>query len=484
MGGAARALAAAAGLLLLLGGCEERETGPVSVTAIGSPPRLANPNLEPLDPGSAFLLQAVAQGLVRFDAAGEIEPALAQRWIVSDDGLRYTFRLARAEWPGGGRITAEQVAARLRAATSRASRNPLKPLLGAIAEIVAMTDEVLEISLHSPRPSFLQLLAQPEMAVIRAGEGSGPYRAAAAGEGILLLTLPRSREEEDEKEEAPPVELGTGTAALAAALFREGDTDLVIGGTAGDLPLARALRPAANALVFDPVAGLFGLSWGSIEGPLAEPAVRHAIAMAIDRPALVATFAVPGLQIRESLLPPGIEGLSPVAGPAWTAAPLPARREAAVATLAQATEGTLLRLRVALPDGLGYRLLFAHLRRDWAAVGVASERVAVGAPADLRLIDEVAPADLATWYLRHFTCDASRVCDPAADEMLAAARIAPTRANRRALIANADRILADAAVFIPLSPPVRWSLVAPRLNGFRPNRFGRHPAGELVRRTP
>ena len=90
------------------------------------------PICEPLDPPSAFLIEAVAQGLVRFDAAGEIEPALAQSWIVSDDGLRYTFRLRRAQWADGGRVTAEQVAARLRAALSRASRNPLKPVLGAI----------------------------------------------------------------------------------------------------------------------------------------------------------------------------------------------------------------------------------------------------------------------------------------------------------------------------------------------------------------
>jgi peptide/nickel transport system substrate-binding protein len=115
---------------------------------------------------------------------------------------------------------------------------------------------------------------------------------------------------------------------------------------------------------------------------------------------------------------------------------------------------------------------------------VEAVRVAATAPADLRLIDEVAPVTLASWYLRHFACEASRVCDPAADELLAAARIAPTQLNRRALLATADRVITDAAPFIPLAAPVRWSLVSPRLTGFRPNRFGRHPAGELIRRAP
>jgi peptide/nickel transport system substrate-binding protein len=68
--------------------------------------------------------------------------------------------------------------------------------------------------------------------------------------------------------------------------------------------------------------------------------------------------------------------------------------------------------------------------------------------------------------------------------MMAAARIAPTAENRRALLANADRIIADAGPFIPLAAPVRWSLVSARLTGFRPNRFARHPAGELIRRAP
>src|SRR3569832_846086 len=95
--------------LVLVSGCRREASGPVVVSAIGAPPRLADPDREPLDAPSAFLLQSVAQGLVRFDATGDVEPGLAQSWIVSNDGLRYTFRLARLDWPGGGgRITAAQ----------------------------------------------------------------------------------------------------------------------------------------------------------------------------------------------------------------------------------------------------------------------------------------------------------------------------------------------------------------------------------------
>jgi peptide/nickel transport system substrate-binding protein len=147
-------------------------------------------------------------------------------------------------------------------------------------------------------------------------------------------------------------------------------------------------------------------------------------------------------------------------------------------------EPDALVLRVAMPEGPGYALLFAYLKRDWSLVGVTARRVPADAPADLHLIDSVAPAALASWYLRHFTCAGPYVCDQTADEMLEGARIVPSAPVRRALLANAERILAAQTPFIPLAAPVRWSLVSPRLSGFRPNAFGRHSAGELIATSP
>lgn len=468
---------------LLLAGCGEEESGPVAVSAIGASPRIVNPNREPIDAPSAILMETAAQGLVRFDSGGEIEPALAQRWIVSDDGLRYTFRLGKAAWEGGDRVTAEQAVDRLRAAAAPVSRNPLKPILGAVDEIVGMTDDVLEISLKSPRPNFLQLLAQPEMAIVRAGRGSGPYAAERRPDGSVGLALPRK--EEDDGDRAPPLVLRGEPAAAAVARFGSGQADLVLGGTLADLPLARRAGTPAAQLRFDPAGGLFGLAFTAAEGRFARVEARQALAMAIDRPGLAAALGVPGLQARQSLLPPGVEGLAQVSAPAWIRDPFPARRVRAAALLREvAGESGRLQVRVALPEGPGMKLLFARLRRDWAAVGIEAVRAPPGAAADLRLVDEVAPAGLASWYLRHFSCRASPVCDPAADEMMAAARIAPDAATRRGLLANADRILAGLGPFIPLTGPVRWSLVAPRLTGFRPNAFGRHPVGELIRAQP
>ncbi|HJR82659.1 MAG TPA: ABC transporter substrate-binding protein, partial [Sphingomicrobium sp.] len=166
-------------LAVLLASCRQPEGGKTEVTVIGAePPSLVDPALGPLTAPQAVLLSNVAQGLVRFDASGQIVPGLAERWNVTDDGLSYIFRLQSGEWPGGGKITAQQVARLLRRQIASRSDNPLKDTLGAVDQIIAMTDRVIEISLKAPRPNLLSLLAQPELAVVYEEHGSGPFRIA------------------------------------------------------------------------------------------------------------------------------------------------------------------------------------------------------------------------------------------------------------------------------------------------------------------
>jgi len=79
--------------------CRQQPQGAIRAIVIGGEPEVRDPALGPLPPEDAVLLQNVAQGLVRFDASGNIVGGLAERWNVSDDGLSYIFRLASAQWP-------------------------------------------------------------------------------------------------------------------------------------------------------------------------------------------------------------------------------------------------------------------------------------------------------------------------------------------------------------------------------------------------
>ena len=259
-----------------------------------------------------------------------------------------------------------------------------------------------------------------------------------------------------------------------------GEADFVTGGTIGDLPLLTAAEPPAAAVLVDPVRGLLGLAFARGDGLLGDPAFRQALDMAIDRDAIAQRFGRFGFQPRNALLPPGLTELPQPSAPGWAGAAPAARRTFASNVVARLARGAMPRLRVALPDGPGYRLIFAHIRRDWRAIGVEAVAVPAGAEAELRLIDEIAPADLAPWYLRHFMCGASPVCDEAGSFLLAAARMAPTPADRLALLVLADRSFARGSLFIPLGSPVRWSLKASRLNGLRANAFGRHALSELI----
>src|SRR3954447_13616759 len=97
-------------LAVMLSACPRQPEGAIKVLVIGGEPTMRDPALGPLSAPDEVLLQNVAQGLVSFDASGNIVGGLAERWNVSDDGLSYIFRLAAGEWPDGRKITAEQVA--------------------------------------------------------------------------------------------------------------------------------------------------------------------------------------------------------------------------------------------------------------------------------------------------------------------------------------------------------------------------------------
>ena len=83
------------------GASRDHNAGAVKVVVIGAAPRLRDPATAPLSAPDAVLLGTTAQGLVRFDATGNVVGGLAESWAVTDDGLSYIFRLAAGTWPNG-----------------------------------------------------------------------------------------------------------------------------------------------------------------------------------------------------------------------------------------------------------------------------------------------------------------------------------------------------------------------------------------------
>ena len=465
------------GASLATGGCRDRNNDALDVLVIGDKaPTVVDPGDGALSPAQQVLMASVAQGLVRFDARGQIEPGLAERWNVSDDGLSYVFRLSAGDWPDGRTIQARDVARLLTRTLRSASRNPAKDMLGAVAEVVAMTDRVIEIRLSAPRPNLLQLLAQPEMALTREGLGTGPFqpvqRTAPRG-AMALLHAERVIDGPDKRD---LVNLAAVPAARAIAAFANGEADLVLGGTFDDLPLVQRARIARSAVRFDPVAGLFGLVPARKSGPLADKELRALLNRTIDRDALVAALAVPGLRPRATLLQSGLEGLAPPDQPGWAAVPIVDRRMQAFAevrTMAGTDEP--LTLAIDLPAGPGSRILFDRLAADWGAIGIKLVRADKARTADLRLVDAVAPSASPAWFVRSFRCTFRPICSTEADEAMDSARAATVAEQRAALIRDASRLIEEEILFLPIAAPVRWSLVGPRIEGFAENIVARHP---------
>jgi len=470
---------------VLASGCRQSPEGAPKVVVIGGAPKMADPSKEALTAPDAVLLENVAQGLVRFDPSGNIVPGLAERWNVSDDGLSYIFRIASTNWPDGRKITAQQVAKILKRVIAERSPNRLRDTLGAVEDIVAMTDRVIEIRLMAPRPSLLALLAQPELAIVRAGIGTGPFTARPNEKSPGELRLTREVTASDEAGASKQEVLLTGsTVEQAVQSFASGEADLVLGGTFDDLPAAQRIKLPRGSLQFDPASGLFGLVPVSRASQLDDPDVRRMLSQAIDRDAIVAALGVPGLTARATVLEPGLDGLGILTAPGWLAAPI-GDRIAGVKAMADKKFGKGPRgpIRVYLPMGLGGEALLGLLKRSWGAIGFTVERASNRRAADFALIDEVAPSPSAAWFVRKFRCDVTIICDPETDMLIDAARQTQIPQQRVAFIQQAASRIDDAQMFIPITAPVRWSLVSKNIQNFAGNRFAVHTLTDLQQKS-
>jgi oligopeptide transport system substrate-binding protein len=472
-----------------LAGCSGEGSGPVVVSVIGQRDDFAKPLVHLPDPGAKLILESTAQGLVAFDAAGEILPALAQRWIVVDDGRSYIFRLRRAFWANGTRVTAPDVARMLMARIESLRRLDPDGPLDAVQAVVPMTGEVIEIRMAAPRPFVLQMLAQPQMAVLSRDGGTGPYRSGRRRGALSLTPVDRSTgDEEGQDEPVHPSQLRilrAEPAALAIVRFREGQSALLLGGRFSDLPLLVRSGIDRDAVKVDPVQGLMGLTVVGRNKLIDDDGVRAALAMAIDRSELPRLFPLGGWATTEQVVPSQLDLPRGPTPPAWTGLSMDDRRAQAAAAVAtwRAANGEPPALRIALPTGPGATLLFGLLRRDYRAIGLRIERVGPDADADLRLIDEVAPYDSALWYLGRVGCLRKIHCSDAADMQMQAASLASTPEDRAARIAAAEALIQAHNGYIPLGAPVRWSLATRRLTGFQSSPRARHPLNHLFRST-
>jgi ABC-type transport system substrate-binding protein len=471
---------------LLLGACGSGNETALTVVTIGEPSAPFEKGIR-LSPPARLVRAATTEGLVGFDDQGQIVPALADRWIVTDDGLSYIIRLRDGAWPDGTRLSAQSIRTELRGVIAALRGTSLGLDLAPVDEIRVMTDRVIEIRLTAPMPNLLQLLAQPELGLARAGRGTGPMRLERH-ENVALLTAmpPETRglpKVDDWYEQVRPVRLIALPAETAVADFNSGKADLLLGGRIENFPLARSIGLMRGTIKLDPVMGLLGLAVAETDGFLAAPENREAIAMAIDRDALIAPLGLGGWVATTRIVGPGMADDPGTVGERWAGIGIEERRiQAAVrvgrwrAAQAEAGSSGPVRLRIALPVGPGANQLFAQLQNDLRLIGVEAEQVGPDDDAELRLIDSVARYPRVGWFLNQLSCATRRgLCSSEADRLASEALRTGDPAIRADLLGDAEAELTRANVFIPFGAPIRWSLVRGDAAGFTPNRWNIHP---------
>lgn len=470
--------------LILTTACDRTDSGgPLDVAVIGAAGDLEIDNVGDLSAAAMHVRAATAEGLVALDPSGEIVPAIAERWIVTDDGLSYIFRLRNSDWANGEPITAEEIRDAILDNIVTLSGTSLGTDLEKIDQVRAMTGRVIEIQLKGPMPDFLRLLAQPEMGFVHDGQGVGPMASASAAdaEALELAALPPETRglpaRQNWGEITRPLFVHSISAEQAVERFSAGEIDLVLAGTVAHLPLADTGPLSAGTVRLDAPLGIFGLQVSRASGLLESASLREALAMAIDRGELMRPLNFGGWQSSTWIYPLALAGGNGPQTERWSQLTLEERRAIARRRVEAWKSGQreAARVTIGMPRGPGSDLLFGQIQKDFAAIGVEAVRASDGTEADLVLRDTLARYYSPRWYLNQFNCSLELgLCSTEADDLVVEALNMRDLYTKNQLYAQAQSALIAEQVFIPLGQPVRWSLVRAGVPGFEENQWGLH----------
>jgi peptide/nickel transport system substrate-binding protein len=238
----------------------------------------------------------VFEGLVRFDRDGNIVPALAESWTVSDDGLEWTFTIRDGvKFHDGTSLTIDDIIAKFERARDPDSGHTHSAYYAPIAEMSGDGNTVT-FSLAQASSSLLYNLARPDSVIYPAAKadtqrsqpiGTGPFRFVEYVEGSEV----RLERFDDYYIDGVPY--------LDSAVFRIiGDPNTRFAALqAGDLDLIGVALSPEQFLQLEGDPNLKGssgtatteitLAMNNSRGPLANKLVRQAITHAIDKEAIV-----------------------------------------------------------------------------------------------------------------------------------------------------------------------------------------------------
>ena len=326
--------------LFALGACggSEEPQGPVNTLERGLP---TDP--ESLDHHKARSTQAaevlrdIGEGLTGYSATGELVPAAAERWDVSEDGLTYTFHLRdELRWSNGEPLTAQDFVVGMRRLVTPATAAVYAEMLidienaagiisgdipASMLGVEAPDERTLVLRLVQPTPYLLGLLSHPSTFPIHAASveahgdsfarpgklvSNGAYRLDAWVPGSII-SLKRNEHYWN----------NAGTAIDAvnyhvlvqdrSELNRYRAGELHITSTVPADSFAQLREDFAGQLHVAPYLGVYYYGLNLTKEPFRDNlALREALSMAIDREELTSSVLGRGETPAYSWVPPGV----------------------------------------------------------------------------------------------------------------------------------------------------------------------------------
>ncbi|MGE3857078.1 MAG: ABC transporter substrate-binding protein [Dehalococcoidia bacterium] len=303
----------------------------------GTDPSTMDPHLAS-DATSAEYIVEVFSGLVTISPKLELQLDLAKSVDVSADGKVYTFVLRdNAVFHDGRRVTADDVKWSIERAASRQLNSPTA--MSYLSDIVGMADyfqgkapsirgiEVVDpatirFTIDAPKPYFLAKLSYPTSFVVdrkqveanprnwtRQPNGTGPYRLTEwrLGERISLTAFDKYYLGTPKLKEA--VYLISGGSMLTR--FENNELDMA---SLSINDIDRALDPSqalSKLYTSSPQFSISYIAFNSKLPPFDDPAVRRAMAMAIDRKKIADVTFKKMLAPATGIMMPGLPGYTP-----------------------------------------------------------------------------------------------------------------------------------------------------------------------------
>lgn len=287
---------------LILTGCgrDAGKKGGTSSLTVG----VAN-DIDSMDPnktvsaGTRELLFNVYEGLVKPDSDGNLNPAVASGYTVSEDARIYSFTLRDGvRFHNGHPVTAADVVYSINRCADASSGNPLAPAFSAIESCEAPDDRTVVITLKEGDSEFLSYLTTAIVpADVRDLEtepvGTGPYRFVSRTPGDEIVLQKFDEYWGDGTNGGNPAVIENVTVRIVTngdmivTNMKGGSIDLFV-----HLNAAQAAQLGDGYTVAEGTMNLVqALYLNNARAPFDDVRVRQALCLAIDRPEIFAAVS-------------------------------------------------------------------------------------------------------------------------------------------------------------------------------------------------